>query len=308
MEKNLSYYIKHPEKAMEISESEMKAWLEQYPYSAAVHMLRARKSLDGLAPASKDDIIRAADYVSDPLFLYYQLLKNEEKETETLEAIRNWKKEENGPSSVDQVLPDAAEEGPVVPPGEPEQTSNPPESERKTRNKEEVPPEQKPEPGRSTRPQTKRSTSESAGKTQPRAAKKPTVIGPTPSKDDTAKEQAKKEEVVKEALQAQKAGPLTFSSWLNSLEPVERRQKPKPTAKSKINKPKKSTKKKRSRLDKLISESIAEKEEAISETYADLLISQGYTEKAKEVLRKLLLKFPEKSGYFAAKIENLDKE
>jgi type IV secretory pathway VirB10-like protein len=306
MEKNLSYYIKHPEKAMEISESEMKAWLEQYPYSAAVRMLRARKSLDGLAPASKDDIIRAADYVSDPLFLYYQLLKNEEKETETLEAIRNWKKEESGPSSVNKVLPDAAEEGPVVP-DEPEQTASPPESERKTGNKEEIPPEQKPEPRRSTRPQTKRSTSKSADKAQPKTTKKPSVIGPTPSREDRAAEQAKKQEVVKEALQAQKSGPLTFSSWLNSLEPVEGKEKPKTGAKSKKKKPKKSTKK-RSRLDKLISQSIAEKEEAISETYADLLISQGYTEKAKEVLRKLLLKFPEKSGYFAAKIENLDKE
>jgi hypothetical protein len=50
-----------------------------------------------------------------------------------------------------------------------------------------------------------------------------------------------------------------------------------------------------------------EREEAITETYADLIASQGHLEKAKELYERLQLKFPEKSSYFAGKIEELKK-
>ena len=45
--------------------------------------------------------------------------------------------------------------------------------------------------------------------------------------------------------------------------------------------------------------------EGISETFADLLASQGYREQAVEMYLKLMEKYPEKSGFFAAKIEAL---
>ena len=45
--------------------------------------------------------------------------------------------------------------------------------------------------------------------------------------------------------------------------------------------------------------------EGISETFAELLASQGYKEQALEMYRKLMEKYPEKSGFFAAKIEAL---
>lgn len=45
--------------------------------------------------------------------------------------------------------------------------------------------------------------------------------------------------------------------------------------------------------------------EGISETFADLLASQGYREQAVEMYRKLMEKYPEKSRFFAAKIEAL---
>lgn len=45
--------------------------------------------------------------------------------------------------------------------------------------------------------------------------------------------------------------------------------------------------------------------EVISETYADLLATQGYKERAVEMYRKLMEKYPEKSSFFAAKIEAL---
>ena len=45
--------------------------------------------------------------------------------------------------------------------------------------------------------------------------------------------------------------------------------------------------------------------EGISETFAELLASQGYKDQAVEMYKKLMEKYPEKSGFFAAKIEAL---
>lgn len=47
--------------------------------------------------------------------------------------------------------------------------------------------------------------------------------------------------------------------------------------------------------------------EGISETFADLLATQGYKEQAIEMYIKLMEKYPEKSGFFAAKIEALQQ-
>ncbi|MGB4974142.1 MAG: hypothetical protein WBO32_15865, partial [Cyclobacteriaceae bacterium] len=46
-------------------------------------------------------------------------------------------------------------------------------------------------------------------------------------------------------------------------------------------------------------------ENIVSETLVEILIKQGKKEKAVEVLRKLIWKFPQKKAYFAAQIEEL---
>ena len=43
----------------------------------------------------------------------------------------------------------------------------------------------------------------------------------------------------------------------------------------------------------------------VSETFADLLASQGYKDQAREMYMQLMEKYPEKSSFFAAKIEAL---
>ena len=43
----------------------------------------------------------------------------------------------------------------------------------------------------------------------------------------------------------------------------------------------------------------------VSETLVDILLKQGKKDKAIEVLKKLIWKFPQKKAYFAAQIENL---
>lgn len=57
----------------------------------------------------------------------------------------------------------------------------------------------------------------------------------------------------------------------------------------------------------LTGSSDAYNENVVSETLAMILIKQGKKEKAIEVLRKLIWKFPQKKAYFAAQIEDLSK-
>jgi predicted Zn-dependent protease len=45
----------------------------------------------------------------------------------------------------------------------------------------------------------------------------------------------------------------------------------------------------------------------ISETLVEILLKQGKKEKAVEVLKKLIWKFPQKKAYFASQIEELRK-
>jgi hypothetical protein len=57
----------------------------------------------------------------------------------------------------------------------------------------------------------------------------------------------------------------------------------------------------------LSDKSLIYSENIISETLAQILISQGKKDKAIEVLKKLIWKFPQKKAYFAAQIEELKK-
>ena len=72
-------------------------------------------------------------------------------------------------------------------------------------------------------------------------------------------------------------------------------------AKNKGKKKKSTQAKNKSKTD----HSLETNEEIISELWADLLAKQGHIKKARKMYLKLSLKYPEKSGYFAAKSENL---
>ncbi len=56
----------------------------------------------------------------------------------------------------------------------------------------------------------------------------------------------------------------------------------------------------------LASESIAFDSNLVTETLAKLYVKQGKTDKAIEIYRKLIWKFPQKKAYFAAQIEELN--
>lgn len=53
--------------------------------------------------------------------------------------------------------------------------------------------------------------------------------------------------------------------------------------------------------------SIEIKEDLISENLAIIMVKQGKTQKAKDIYKKLIWKFPQKKAYFASRIEELDK-
>ena len=57
----------------------------------------------------------------------------------------------------------------------------------------------------------------------------------------------------------------------------------------------------------LIEENLTYGENIVSETLVHILLKQGKKEKAIEVLKKLIWKFPQKKAYFAAQIEDLKK-
>ena len=64
-------------------------------------------------------------------------------------------------------------------------------------------------------------------------------------------------------------------------------------------------KKRKKRIEKLVEESVIMDEDITSETLADLLAKQGHIDEAREMYQRLRLKYPEKSAYFARKINEL---
>lgn len=117
------------------------------------------------------------------------------------------------------------------------------------------------------------------------------------------KKDAKRTDQAPEAIQ--------FNDWLDSLKKSKRLELPSDEldheSKSKKKKKKKKKDKKKKAQKAFKSENELEQAEIISETLAELMAKQGYTEKAIEMYNRLSLLFPEKNTYFARKIEDLNK-
>ena len=86
------------------------------------------------------------------------------------------------------------------------------------------------------------------------------------------------------------------------IEIIEQFIKTQPSIKGKV-----ATEEKALPKDDLAEKNLTYNENIISETLAQILIKQGKKEKAIEVLKKLIWKFPQKKAYFAAQIEDLKK-
>ena len=86
------------------------------------------------------------------------------------------------------------------------------------------------------------------------------------------------------------------------IEIIEQFIKTQPSIKGKVASEEKALTK-----DDLAEKNLTYNENIISETLAQILIKQGKKDKAIEVLKKLIWKFPQKKAYFAAQIEDLKK-
>lgn len=101
----------------------------------------------------------------------------------------------------------------------------------------------------------------------------------------------------------------SFNSWLKQFqEPAIKSQLDEIMEHKKLEEVKKKSKKIKKRKHQMLEvavKSITENQEVVSETLAELLVRQGRFERAIEMYKRLLLLFPEKSDYFASKIDNL---
>ncbi|HRH57293.1 MAG TPA: hypothetical protein PLS10_06550 [Chitinophagales bacterium] len=61
-------------------------------------------------------------------------------------------------------------------------------------------------------------------------------------------------------------------------------------------------------VSKVASESVRFKQDMMTETLAKIYVKQGKTDKALEIYNTLLMRFPEKSAYFASLIQKIEKE
>lgn len=106
----------------------------------------------------------------------------------------------------------------------------------------------------------------------------------------------------------------SFTSWVQQFQPThvkvqlsELMESKKREDAKKAGK-KKKDKKKKDKVVRFAEKSLKERKDLASETLAELLVSQEQYDKAIEMYKRLILKFPEKSSYFADKIKNLKNQ
>jgi len=139
------------------------------------------------------------------------------------------------------------------------------------------------------------------------------LISDFPVKQDTNEQieiMAPDKKKNKSADQAPEDGQ--FTNWLESLKKSKRLKEDKSDAPplhpdGLTRKKKKKKKKKKGKKRKKLLEFGSKQEDIISETLAELMAKQGYTDKAIEMYNRLSLLFPDKNAYFATKIEELQK-
>ncbi len=110
------------------------------------------------------------------------------------------------------------------------------------------------------------------------------------------------DELLTEIKSSKKKVSLEGPKQKEQIEIIDQFIKTQPTIKGKVSVEEKALPK-----DDLSENNLMYNENIISETLAEILIKQGKKDKAIDVLKKLIWKFPQKKAYFAAQIEDLKK-
>jgi hypothetical protein len=129
----------------------------------------------------------------------------------------------------------------------------------------------------------------------------------TSAAEDATSEKKKRlidptDELLTEIKSSKKKVTLEGHKQKEQIEIIDQFIKTQPTIKGKVPGEEKTLVK-----DDLAENNLIYNENIISETLAEILIKQGKKEKAIDVLKKLIWKFPQKKAYFAAQIEDLKK-
>lgn len=126
----------------------------------------------------------------------------------------------------------------------------------------------------------------------------------------------KDEEVMETSRQNNAPMPTpktSFSSWVQQFQPVHIRMQLSELMESKKREDAKMARRQKrhaqkniqSKVSRIAELSLRESQDLASETLAELLVLQQQYDRAIKMYNQLILKFPEKSSYFAAKIEKL---
>jgi hypothetical protein len=117
------------------------------------------------------------------------------------------------------------------------------------------------------------------------------------SKKNKIQSEVKNQKSLKSFRLVEYGGISPFAQWLISfkVDDLDKRLK------------KEAKKEKKRQLEENARKSVTRSSSTISEPLAEILRTQGHFEDAKKMYGQLMQKFPEKSSYFAAKIEELKK-
>jgi len=275
---NFSSFLADPSRLYQLNYYELKSLVLQYPYCANLHQLLLEKSILEDHPDTPKNLVRASVTGIDRLALRKRVMQLRTKfhplDTLNLEGqdeVLELRELSSLPATeAADVLPKQNASGATRSAGSSE--SPPPPS---ALEPDEAPHTHKPAEARDAKPHPK--------------AKKESRSKPQPNPKSS------------------------FTSWVKQFQPAhikvqlgeimesEKRSSPQSARRKYLNR------KDVQQVEKIAQRSITPSEETVSETLAVLLEKQGQPEEAIAMYEKLRLKFPEKSGFFAAKIDAIKR-
>jgi hypothetical protein len=280
---NFASFLVDPSRLYQLNYYELKSLVLQYPYCANLHQLLLEKSIMEDHPDAAKNLVRASVTSIDRPALRRQVFRLR-AQFQPLDTLNLESREEVLELRELSSLPASAS----APPPADAQPSRPapvaPEPEPPEAGPEESPARENELPSSEAAPPTAR------------------------------REEAPAEKPEREGSEKPKPNPKSsFTSWVKQFQPahikvqlgeiMESEKRPSPRSARKKYLDSQSVR----RVEEIAQQSITPSEETVSETLASLLEKQGLYEEAAAMYEKLKLKFPEKSSFFAAKIDAIKR-